>query len=77
MRMKSHIRFVSKAPSCAQSNFQIKLQGILDIMDTLLLAQRQSAWKAFFPVGGADGESGGGDAGGGLGGGFGGGGDDQ
>lgn len=63
--MKSHLRFVSKAPSCAQSNFQIKLQGVLDIVDTLLLAQRQSIWKAFFPSDGASGESGGTDAGGG------------
>jgi len=72
--MKSHFRFVSKAPCCAQSNFQTKLQGILDIMDLLLLAQRQSAWKAFFPVGGATGEPAP-DGGGGVGG-IGGGGDD-
>jgi hypothetical protein len=75
--MKTHLRFVSKAPTCAQTNFQIKLQGVLDIADTLLLAQRQAPWKAFFPVGGPEGESGGGgttDGGGGLGGG---GGDEQ
>ena len=50
---------------------------MLDIVDVLLLAQRQAPWKAFAPIGGVEGESGGGgttDGGGGLGGG---GGDEQ
>jgi hypothetical protein len=64
MKLNGHLRFVSKAPTAAQSNFAIKLQGTLDIIDTLLLAQRQAQWKAFFPEGGADGESGGTDTGG-------------
>lgn len=70
MKLNGHIRFVSKAPTAAQSNFAIKLQGTIDIIDTLLLAQRQASWKAFFPEGGATGESGGTDTGtgGGLGG---------
>lgn len=59
MKLNGHLRFVSKAPTAAQSNFAIKLTGTLDIIDTLLLAQRQSNWKAFFPDGGADGTSGG------------------
>jgi hypothetical protein len=59
MKLNGHLRFVSKAPTAAQSNFAIKLTGTLDIIDTLLLAQRQSNWKAFFPAGGADGSSGG------------------
>jgi len=63
MKLNGHLRFVSKAPTAAQSNFAIKLQGTLDIIDTLLLAQRQAQWKAFFPEGGADGESGGTDTG--------------
>lgn len=77
MSLKSHLRLITKAPVTGQTNFAIKLQGTLDIVDTLLLAQRQAPWKAFFPVGGAEGESGGGDdtGGGGLGGGLGG--DDQ
>ncbi|MCF6286563.1 MAG: hypothetical protein L3K26_15410 [Candidatus Hydrogenedentes bacterium] len=72
--MKSHIRFVSKAPSCASSSFQFKLQGVTDIIETLLLAQRQAPWKAFFPIDGATGESGttGGDTTTDTGGGFGG-----
>ena len=55
--MKSHLRFVSKVPACAQSNYQIKLQGVLDIIDTLLLAQRSAAWKAFVPLGGSTGDA--------------------
>jgi hypothetical protein len=68
MKLNGHIRFVSKAPLAAQSNYAIKLQGTLDIIDTLLLAQRQAPWKAWFPAGGATGEPGGGDDGGGDGG---------
>ena len=60
MKLNGHIRFVSKAPLAAQSNYAIKLQGTLDIIDTLLLAQRQSQWKAWFPSDGATGEPGGG-----------------
>jgi len=57
MSLKTHIRSITKTPTTAQTNFAIKLQGTLDIVDTLLLAQRQSQWKAFFPVGGAEGEA--------------------
>lgn len=71
MKLNGHLRFVSKAPTAAQSNFAIKLQGTLDIIDTLLLAQRQAQWKAFFPDGGADGETGGTDSGTDTGGGLG------
>ena len=74
--MNSHLRYVSKTPTFAQSNFQTKLVGMIEIIDTLLLAQRQSAWKAFFPIDGATGESGGTGTDG-AGGGFGGGGDEQ
>lgn len=73
MSLNSHLRLITKAPTSAQTNFGVKLQGTLDIVDTLLLAQRQSQWKAFFPEGGAEGESGGNDDGGGGGGLFGGG----
>lgn len=55
MSLNSHLRMISKAPATAQTNFAIKLQGTLDIVDTLLLAQRQTQWKAFFPSGGAEG----------------------
>lgn len=58
MKFNPHLRFITKAPTSAQTNFAIKLQGTLDIIDTLLLAQRQAQWKAFFPEGGAEGESG-------------------
>lgn len=77
MKLNSHLRLITKAPVTAQTNFAIKLQGTLDIVDTLLLAQRQSQWKAFFPDGGAEGESGGGTDGGTGGGGVLGGGGDQ
>ena len=58
MKLNSHLRLITKAPTSAQTNFAIKLQGTLDIVDTLLLAQTQSRWKAFFPEGGATGTSG-------------------
>ena len=57
MKLNGHLRLISKAPTAAQSNFAIKLTGTLDIIDTLLLAQRQSQWKAFFPITGVEGES--------------------
>jgi len=72
MSLNPHLRSITKTPATGQTNFAIKLQGTLDIVDTLLLAQRQSRWKAFFPEGGAEGEAGGGDDGGGGGGLFGG-----
>lgn len=65
MRLYSHLRLITKAPDTAQTNFAVKLQGTLDIVDTLLMAQRQARWKAFFPEGGPEGESGDGGGGGG------------
>ncbi len=45
-----HLASISKvrvAP--AQTVLEVKLQGITDIIDSLLLAQRSAPWKAFFP----------------------------
>jgi len=49
-----HVGFVSKkTPVLATSPLQIKLNGTIDIIDRLLLAQRQAQWKV--PNGGGDG----------------------
>lgn len=55
-----HVKPITQVPSVAANTIQIKLQGMTDIIDRLLLAQRQFAWKAPFPPGGAEGEPGGG-----------------
>lgn len=44
-----HVKPVTKLPSVAANTITIKLQGLTDIIDRLLLAQRQFAWKAPFP----------------------------
>ena len=52
-----HFRAVSKGPALAAttvSSLQIKLDGAIQIIDRLLLAQRQAPWKTPFPVGGLE-----------------------
>lgn len=66
-----HVKPVTQLPSVAANTITIKLQGMTDIIDRLLLAQRQFAWKTPFPPGGSDGDggvdTGGDDDGGGIG----------
>ena len=46
MRTFKHLEPVSERPGHAQiSNFQIKLEFTTAVIDRLLLADRQSAWK--------------------------------
>jgi hypothetical protein len=55
VRMK-HLIALSKVPGRAAtgtSTLEIKLDGIIQILDRLALAQRQAAWKAPFPIGGS------------------------
>jgi hypothetical protein len=53
-----HLATVSRKPAYAVdlvpggTSLEIKMNGILDIMDRVLLAQRQAAWKTPFPIGG-------------------------
>jgi len=50
--MKRHLRSVTQSPELAQiSNFQAKLESTTAIIDRLLLAGRQSPWKATGPSG--------------------------
>lgn len=52
MNRKSHCTKITIAPKPAQtSSLIVKLDAATEILDTLLLAQRQSAWKVFFPPG--------------------------
>jgi len=51
---RAHIRSMSKTPSVAQSNFQIKLESTTEIIDRLLLVDRQAPWKAIGSGGGTD-----------------------
>ena len=51
-----HLKAVSQVPGLAVTTLTplgIKLNGVLEIMDRLLLAQRQAPWKTPFPVGGS------------------------
>jgi hypothetical protein len=53
-----HLTSLSKVPGRAatiMSTTEVKLDGVIQILDRLVLAQRQAAWKAPFPVGGATG----------------------
>ncbi|HOC68947.1 MAG TPA: hypothetical protein PLL36_03600 [Candidatus Hydrogenedentes bacterium] len=46
MRLFKHLSPVTQRPGHAQiSNFQIKLEFTTAVIDRLLLADRQSAWK--------------------------------
>ncbi len=55
MKHKSHIKTVSLAPEKAQiSNFQVKMESTTEIIDRLLLANRQAPWKATGPSGSVD-----------------------
>jgi hypothetical protein len=47
MRVRLHIRPISCTPDLAQSNFQIKLESVTSIIDTLMLATRAAPWKVF------------------------------
>ena len=52
MKRKSHLKTVSRTPEKAQiSNFQIKMESTTEIIDRLLLANRQAPWKATGPSG--------------------------
>ena len=61
-----HVRPVTQLPSVATNTITIKLEGMTDIIDRLLLAQRQFSFKTPFPPGGP--VTGGGDPGGDTGG---------
>ena len=56
-----HLTALSKVPGRAATGTsvagktEIKLDGVIQILDRLALAQRQAAWKAPFPIGGATG----------------------
>ncbi len=51
-----HVRPVTQLPSVAANTIAIKLQGVTDIIDRLLLAQRQFNWKTPDAGGGGDGD---------------------
>jgi len=54
-----HIMAMTKAPASAvTSPLVVKVNGALDIIDRLLLAQRQAQWKVPFPNGGTDTDTG-------------------
>jgi len=70
MRRKTHLKPTTCKPQVAQTNLAIKLEGTTEIIDRLLLANRQRPWKTGGPFGeggGAGGVGGVGGAGGGFG----------
>jgi len=50
----THLRTLSKTPVVAQTTLAVKLNATLDVVDRLLLAQAQSAWKVPFPLEGGE-----------------------
>lgn len=49
---RMHCRAVSKAPQLAQialTPLNLKLNAAIQMVDTILLTQRQLQWKVFFP----------------------------
>lgn len=45
-----HVALISKSSVVlASTSLEVKLDGIISIIDRLLLAQRQAAWKVPFP----------------------------
>ena len=60
-----HVELLTRTPELAQTMYQVKLDASVQIVDRLLLAQRQAAWKTPFPLDfegdGGDGGDGGGD----------------
>ena len=50
-RREVHCRVITRNPEVAQTSFDAKLGAIVDMMDLVLMAQRQAAWKVFFPPG--------------------------
>jgi hypothetical protein len=53
-RQRMHLVPVSRTPSVGQTNYMIKLQATTDIIDRLLLIDRQTPWKATGPSGTGD-----------------------
>jgi len=52
-----HLIALSRVPGRAAtttSTTEVKFDAIIQILDRLVMAQRQAAWKAPFPVGGVD-----------------------
>jgi hypothetical protein len=52
-----HLAALSRVPvraNVSTSALAVKLDGVIQILDRLALAQRQAAWKAPFPIGGVD-----------------------
>ena len=45
-----HCRLISRGPEVGQTSTQLKYDMIIDMMDRLLLMQRQLAWKVPFPL---------------------------
>ena len=50
VRKHRHGRTITKVPAIGQTSLEIKLTGTMEILNTILLADRQSAWKVFFPL---------------------------
>ncbi len=52
-----HLSTITRTPAVAATTvtpLAIKLNGVLEILDRIALAQLQSAWKAPFPTGGSN-----------------------
>lgn len=48
-----HIVQITKTPAVGQTTLALKLDSTIEIVDRLLLAQRQAPWKTPFSPGGA------------------------
>lgn len=53
-KQAKHITLLTRTPSVAQTTLQIKLEGTTEMIDRLLLIDRQRPWKATGPTGDTD-----------------------
>jgi len=61
MKAVRHLDPITKVPSVAQTSTDPKMNGMLQITETLVSLQQVKPWGIFFPSGGVPGGGGGGE----------------
>ncbi|HOZ48284.1 MAG TPA: hypothetical protein PLO37_07730 [Candidatus Hydrogenedentes bacterium] len=54
VRKQAHCQAITRKPELAQAymtSLNLKLNAVLQMIDTALAAQGQAAWKVFYPIG--------------------------
>jgi hypothetical protein len=47
VHIRLHCRAITKTPETAQTSTEAKYDSLIQILDTIVVAQRSSAWKIF------------------------------